>query len=415
MSANAAIREIYSQFTKCLQEQVQHPNEGILVMMEDENWANRWTALFANFPPDSQLAADINQLRTKTGVDHLKLEIEFPPRYPADPPFVRLVTPRFRFHTGHVTVGGSLCIETLVNTGTPTGWQPNICIWSILVQCKQLMIDGGARIDFSRVTGTTGQYSMQEARAAFTRVAGQHGWMSKTDVASTGLYVPHYPLESNPWWDKYQVQTLEVVDLPGEDPKDNSIGTMRHKEAIAIASIFAERWKCKKPSGGDFKIVAIKRVQNMRVFDKFYAKLCDMAYLNKGHGVNEKWMFHGLRNPSTVQPILEHGFDTRLSERGFLGAGLYVAENSDLANSYTAPDSQGMRYIFYGRCLLGVTENVSPASLRGQSYTTYHETETRSIIRNYDSESSIMHSTHNFSALFSNDQAYPDYMICYTA
>jgi len=40
--------------------------------------------------------------------------------YPVDPPFVRVVRPRFAFHSGHVTIGGSICMELL----TRSGWSP---------------------------------------------------------------------------------------------------------------------------------------------------------------------------------------------------------------------------------------------------------------------------------------------------
>lgn len=189
--------------------------------MEDDTNATKWAVLFANFPAETPLAADLAQLRTKHGVDHLRLEIEvwlnaiiiiclfsslliqFPMTYPRDPPFIRVISPRFMFHTGHVTIGGygpififndslnthfyrSLCIETLVNTGTPTGWQPSMSIWSILVQCKQLMVDGNARIDFRNLQRP---YTLQEAKSAFTRVAGQHGWIEKPGIYLIFIHV----------------------------------------------------------------------------------------------------------------------------------------------------------------------------------------------------------------------------------
>ena len=36
------------------------------------------------------------------------------------PPFVRVLRPRFKFLTGHVTVGGSICMQML----TKSGWSP---------------------------------------------------------------------------------------------------------------------------------------------------------------------------------------------------------------------------------------------------------------------------------------------------
>lgn len=42
---------------------------------------------------------------------------------------------------GHVTAGGSICIESLVNTGTPAGWQPSYSVESILTLVLANMVD----------------------------------------------------------------------------------------------------------------------------------------------------------------------------------------------------------------------------------------------------------------------------------
>ena len=92
-----------------------------------------------------------------------------PPNFPAAPPFVRVVAPRFAFHTGHVTVGGSVCMELL----TSAGWRPEYTLRSVLVQVRAAMIAGGGRLDPRRPQVP---YSKDEARRAFWRVAQQHGW-----------------------------------------------------------------------------------------------------------------------------------------------------------------------------------------------------------------------------------------------
>jgi len=46
--------------------------------------------------------------------------MSFPNEYPMKPPFVRVVRPRFKFLTGHITVGGSICMQAL----TASGWSP---------------------------------------------------------------------------------------------------------------------------------------------------------------------------------------------------------------------------------------------------------------------------------------------------
>ncbi|CAI5999775.1 unnamed protein product [Closterium sp. NIES-64] len=112
----------------------------------------------------------------------VELEIRFPGGFPFDPPFVRVVSPRFAFHTGHVTVGGSICMELL----TQSGWSPAYSLESLLVQLIANMAAGGARVDPRYVRAgrcgcrdgphAGGCYSLAEAKDAFVRVAGQHGW-----------------------------------------------------------------------------------------------------------------------------------------------------------------------------------------------------------------------------------------------
>ena len=60
------------------------------------------------------------------------MEITFPSDYPTRPFFLRCVSPRFCWYTGHVTAGGAICIEALTTEGTPGSWQPDICVESVL-------------------------------------------------------------------------------------------------------------------------------------------------------------------------------------------------------------------------------------------------------------------------------------------
>ena len=99
----------------------------------------------------------------------IELELKFPPQYPHSPPFVRVVRPRFQFHTGHVTVGGSICQQDL----TSQGWSSTTTVEGLLHSLQQLMIEGKARVDFDHPL----PYCFEEAKAAFDRVARDHGWM----------------------------------------------------------------------------------------------------------------------------------------------------------------------------------------------------------------------------------------------
>lgn len=74
------------------------------------------------------------------------LRLSFPSTYPAAPPYVRVIRPRFAFRTGHVTIGGSICTEML----TSAGWSSTMTVESVLVGIRANMIIGGARLDLAK-------------------------------------------------------------------------------------------------------------------------------------------------------------------------------------------------------------------------------------------------------------------------
>lgn len=128
-----------------------------------------WQLKLFGFDEGSELAKDMKIYKQRVGIDFIDLEVKFPNDYPFSPPFIRVVKPRFKFHTGHVTVGGSICMELLTNSG----WAPTNNIESVLVQIRSEMLMGGGRLDLSN----TQPYSEHEAKAAFQRVAKDHGWL----------------------------------------------------------------------------------------------------------------------------------------------------------------------------------------------------------------------------------------------
>jgi len=125
-----------------------------------------WEIRLSGF--DGDLASDMKQYAAESGKDYVSLEMRFSSDYPFTPPFVRVVRPRFKFLTGHVTVGGSICMELL----SRTGWQSTNSIESVLIQIRAEMTGGGARLD----AGSRGDYSEHEAWDAFYRAAKNHGW-----------------------------------------------------------------------------------------------------------------------------------------------------------------------------------------------------------------------------------------------
>lgn len=99
------------------------------------------------------------------------LEVKFPTTFPFAPPFVRVLSPRFRMHSGHVTVGGSICMELL----TASGWSPACNFESLLVQVVMAFVEGEGRLDL-KVSQHGREYQEGEAREAFQRAARAHGW-----------------------------------------------------------------------------------------------------------------------------------------------------------------------------------------------------------------------------------------------
>ena len=102
-------------------------------------------------------------------IDNIEMELTFTPKYPYEAPFVRIVYPRFAYRTGHITLGGSICMIIL----TAQGWSPILNVEKLLLQIKLLLIDGEAKLDPKRWNV---RYNIREAKDAFRRMLTTHGW-----------------------------------------------------------------------------------------------------------------------------------------------------------------------------------------------------------------------------------------------
>ncbi|XP_070574815.1 ubiquitin-conjugating enzyme E2 Q1-like [Ptychodera flava] len=129
-----------------------------------------WDVKLKDFDPKSKLGKDLKTYATKYKRDEvITLEMKFPKDYPMSPPFVRVLRPRFKFLTGHVTVGGSICMQLL----TKSGWRPANDIESILIQIRsEIMSDPNAQLDYE----ADREYDEHAAKQAFERMVMRYGW-----------------------------------------------------------------------------------------------------------------------------------------------------------------------------------------------------------------------------------------------
>ncbi len=104
----------------------------------------------------------------------VQLEIQFSEDFPSSVPYVRVVRPRFKWRTGHVTIGGSFCTELLTNQG----WH-EMTVDGLLRTIIVMLHDGGAQIQLApdeHCLFPLVDYSPEEASVAYQRAKTVHGW-----------------------------------------------------------------------------------------------------------------------------------------------------------------------------------------------------------------------------------------------
>jgi ubiquitin-protein ligase len=139
---------------------------GIFRVFMDPDFPFVWNIYIDNIDATHEIAKDMQ----KYGVASIEMEIRFPENYPFSPPFIRVVTPRFMYQTGHITSAGSICQEIL----TEKGWVPTCCIESLITIVVSEIIEGGGRLDPAKYNIP---YNYNEAKESFIRVAKSHGWL----------------------------------------------------------------------------------------------------------------------------------------------------------------------------------------------------------------------------------------------
>lgn len=132
----------------------------------DPKDAYLWKVFITKYDETYPIGQDMKKYKIK----EIELEMRFPSNYPFSPPFIRIITPRFNYQTGHVTSAGALCMQIL----TDKFWSPACSIESLIVTIKSEILEGEGRIDPANYNIP---YSEKDARASFLRVATGHNWV----------------------------------------------------------------------------------------------------------------------------------------------------------------------------------------------------------------------------------------------
>lgn len=123
----------------------------------NEDQMEVWTIQLFDFDDDSQLHKDMLVLE----MESVELEMTFPDQYPFEPPFVRVVRPRFK---GGFIINGAICMELL----TKDGWNPVNDIESVIVSIRSHLCLGNGRL-LAAIQMGKGDYDAALVRAQAER------------------------------------------------------------------------------------------------------------------------------------------------------------------------------------------------------------------------------------------------------
>ena len=187
-ATTAASRRLQKDFQALLKAQESTPLHELGWYTDPEHFNNmyQWIVELHSFEPTLPLAKQMKE----QGIKSVVMEMRFGPDYPMSPPFIRVVKPRFLSFMqgggGHVTAGGSICMELLTNNG----WSAVSSIESVLLQVRMAMSSTDprpARLEEkgARYGGGGGEYGIGEAVDAYIRACQVHGWTPPANFRQT--------------------------------------------------------------------------------------------------------------------------------------------------------------------------------------------------------------------------------------
>ncbi|KAM9010019.1 protein mono-ADP-ribosyltransferase PARP14 [Ara ararauna] len=193
-------------------------------------------------------------------------------------------------------------------------------------------------------------------------------------------------------WDDMENQRLKIVTLSPET-----------REYRDVRKRFLETCQ-------SFKIEKIERVQNLYLWKAYQIKKCEMDNKN-GNKNNERCLFHGT-SKNSLTLINNGGFNRSYAgmHAAYFGNGTYFAVKASYSAGamYSAPDTDGKKYMYLARVLVGEYSQGRKGSIIPAAKNTSNSTDL------FDSSTDDVKQPSIF-VIFHDTQAYPEYLITFTA
>ena len=165
-------------------------------------------------------------------------------------------------------------------------------------------------------------------------------------------------------------------------------------------------WSCMKMTLG-CKIISIERIQNKFLWGK-YVRHKELMSCKGIRSTLEMELFHGTSaNPPQWIYESEEGFDMRYGRAGMWGLGNYFAKSAKYASSFAYKTTNNVLQLFLVKVLVGDTYHVSQDKTRRMPPFKADGKVRYDTVNGYFNGSLVY-------ITYSNDKAYPFYLISYT-
>ncbi|XP_049989289.1 protein mono-ADP-ribosyltransferase PARP14-like [Alexandromys fortis] len=191
-------------------------------------------------------------------------------------------------------------------------------------------------------------------------------------------------------WSDMGQKKLLVVSLQTSDPEYVTVANQFHQTCQSII------------------IEKIERIQNPALWRRYQANKKIMDEKN-GHERNEKQLFHGTE-ASSIPHLNSNGFNRSYAGKNATcyGKGTYFAVNASYsaADTYSRPDANGKKYMYYVRVLTGNYTTGNQSLIVPPPRDPKNPTDLYDTVTDDEKKPSLF-------VVFYDNQAYPEYLITF--